>query len=756
MSDARIDGKAIVLTSAANDQTGAVWFHTPIMIGSSFCCRFQFRVSSTGESADGFAFVMQKESNRAIGQSGGGLGYAGIENGIAVEFDTYRNFDINQDPDNNHIAVMSSLSSQLSSHHKSQLSSHHNGALACTSDLPFRIADGNVHTAQILCADKKLHVFVDDLENPLLSCQFPESNSDIDNTFFVGFTGSTGGLNQENCILNWSFSTGANVQAIIKLTRETQLAENVQESKVAMCCEDDGNVATLHCDGCKDNYCKDCFERQHAKKWKDHKTTNIGNLSAKSASTCSSHGHPLDKFCQTDQVACCYQCFESGEHEGHQSTYISHVTAKIDTQTCEKLAEIDKQIQQLKQTIRDISKLKEKTTELHIQYTVQVKDSFNHLFELLEKKRDTLVAESEKMEKTTLSNILLQEQALTSLLDHKAGIVAQANKWLSENDFQADRCKKMLEKNRDIIAPMLICCESGDVRTQVDVSSVEQVIDKFASIVNEPVNFVLPKVTGFRESKRDENSVTLQWDSVKCDLAQMQFIVKVIFCRNPNGEDEGVPIEKKFQVPSNVTHVQIPIESWKSMQCIVYCAIGDQIQGDQGDQGDPLILYFLTRAEILEAARECFSRSTFKQLKSVFKGEIQELDLSESVDASNAPVVLAILPHLTQIQHLNLGNNGIDDSDLDGIFSGISTLTKLQSLSLSNNKITGYGATLIARGISNLKNLKMLSLRGNPIGDTGAAALSEATSKLPEFEKLMLDECDLGDYYVNNVDSDSD
>lgn len=57
---------------------------------------------------DGFAFVIQTEKEDALGESGMGLGFEGIQNSLAIEFDTYNNFE-NSDPYINHISVHTSI-----------------------------------------------------------------------------------------------------------------------------------------------------------------------------------------------------------------------------------------------------------------------------------------------------------------------------------------------------------------------------------------------------------------------------------------------------------------------------------------------------------------------------------------------------------------------------------------------------------------------------------------------------------------------
>lgn len=57
-------------------------------------CRYE---SCATHGGDGFAFVLQRDPNgtAALGAGGRGLGYEGIANSVAVEFDTWFNPDTN-------------------------------------------------------------------------------------------------------------------------------------------------------------------------------------------------------------------------------------------------------------------------------------------------------------------------------------------------------------------------------------------------------------------------------------------------------------------------------------------------------------------------------------------------------------------------------------------------------------------------------------------------------------------------------------
>lgn len=76
---------------------------------ASFSSKFSFQISSSngigdedGPGADGLAFVIQTLSNN-IGGTGGGIGYGGIGQSVAIEFDTFSNKGI--DPNGNHIGL---------------------------------------------------------------------------------------------------------------------------------------------------------------------------------------------------------------------------------------------------------------------------------------------------------------------------------------------------------------------------------------------------------------------------------------------------------------------------------------------------------------------------------------------------------------------------------------------------------------------------------------------------------------------------
>ncbi len=93
---------------------GCMWFDVPQRVDTSWTCTFVFQIDSIGgqrdrdsnRGGDGLAFVIQNYRPNALGWSGGGIGYAGIPNSLAVELDAFANHEASiGDPSSNHVSV---------------------------------------------------------------------------------------------------------------------------------------------------------------------------------------------------------------------------------------------------------------------------------------------------------------------------------------------------------------------------------------------------------------------------------------------------------------------------------------------------------------------------------------------------------------------------------------------------------------------------------------------------------------------------
>ncbi len=200
------------LTPASSVKKGAVWHKTKQNVQDRFETIFTFRITNPGgisaeKGADGLAFVIQNSGGGAIGGLGNNIGYQGIRNSLAIEFDTFFNnrpphsWD-RDDPNENHIAVQTCGTGTNSS--------WHNECTLDITEIDSDMSDGNVHTVKIVYTSGNLEVFLNDMTSAVLSAEVDLSSKlDLDDgTAWVGFTSATGDAWENHDILSWSWLSG--------------------------------------------------------------------------------------------------------------------------------------------------------------------------------------------------------------------------------------------------------------------------------------------------------------------------------------------------------------------------------------------------------------------------------------------------------------------------------------------------------------------------------------------------------------------
>jgi uncharacterized repeat protein (TIGR03803 family) len=219
-SDANIHDSTVRLSKSESYSTGSIFFNEPQIISSGFRTSFSFRFSDgyndyndgSPAGADGMAFILQSNNPMAIGGTGFDIGYAGIPNSLAIEFDTYRNDDDPAydcgDPDGSHVAVFSKGNLPNSSDHRTS------ALLGSTSNIPLLKADSTIYYAKIEYNydNNKLIIWLD------TTGQFKNIALEVDSInvsallkliegkkAFVGFTSATGKSFQNTDLLSWSF-----------------------------------------------------------------------------------------------------------------------------------------------------------------------------------------------------------------------------------------------------------------------------------------------------------------------------------------------------------------------------------------------------------------------------------------------------------------------------------------------------------------------------------------------------------------------
>lgn len=191
---------ALRLTDVGRMQRGAAWYGSKLRLGDGFVTELTFRIYQTGgrrdrsggNGGDGIAFVIQNQRADALGGAGGNIGYGGISNGFAIEFDTYENDG--WDLDANHLGVKPGP----------RPSPDQATSIAETSAIP-ALDDGGLHTVTIEYLDGRLRILIDQCLQPAIDIAFDLARQMTldDGRAWVGLTSSTGDAWEVHDILSW-------------------------------------------------------------------------------------------------------------------------------------------------------------------------------------------------------------------------------------------------------------------------------------------------------------------------------------------------------------------------------------------------------------------------------------------------------------------------------------------------------------------------------------------------------------------------
>lgn len=185
------------LTQAKTNENGSVWYSDKLDLSRSFKLEFSMNFGTLdANGADGIVFVLQNVGTKALGISGGGMGFNGFSPSFGIEFDTWQNTD-QSDPSYDHCAILKNGSNR-------HAGSNHLAGPVQISQSNKNVEDGKDHHVVVEwnALSKTISVFFD--------CEFRLSKTvdivqDVFNgnsIVYWGFTSATGGSvnNQIVCL----------------------------------------------------------------------------------------------------------------------------------------------------------------------------------------------------------------------------------------------------------------------------------------------------------------------------------------------------------------------------------------------------------------------------------------------------------------------------------------------------------------------------------------------------------------------------
>jgi hypothetical protein len=220
-------------------QTGAAWLPEKQQVANGFEATFAWQITRANprRGAEGFGFVIHNDDTHPfphirIGGERNGLGYAGIPNSLAVEFDTLQNPPIDfaegtqGDPNGNHISVHTRGVEPNSANTDFSLGYTTQGPPA----IPF-FADGSIHTTKVAYQPGTLTIFLDDMTKPVLTVPVDLGTKlRLDEGIaWVGLTAATGRRFQSHDIRSFSFVGTGDAPARQEATNFTAQLDGSQE-----------------------------------------------------------------------------------------------------------------------------------------------------------------------------------------------------------------------------------------------------------------------------------------------------------------------------------------------------------------------------------------------------------------------------------------------------------------------------------------------------------------------------------------------
>ncbi len=186
----QVTGGVLQITDGGVGEDRSAWFASEVPV-QSFVTNFTFQQSNA--SADGMTFAIQGNNIWSLGAPGGGLGYQGIPNSVAVKFDLYDN--AGEGIDSTGLYTGGAIPT---------------APFVDLSSTGINLHSGDIMNAQLVYDGTNLTMtLTDTVTHASVTEVFPVNIPSIvgGSTAYVGFTGATGGLTATQNVLSWTYTT---------------------------------------------------------------------------------------------------------------------------------------------------------------------------------------------------------------------------------------------------------------------------------------------------------------------------------------------------------------------------------------------------------------------------------------------------------------------------------------------------------------------------------------------------------------------
>ena len=193
------------------------------------------------------------------------------------------------------------------------------------------------------------------------------------------------------------------------------------EAKCEMC---SGGVATAFCRQCAEFICEKCKEsHERMKMFAGHKVSTLEELKgggAKETVAAKPHPPPMCKvheeqakiYCYDCKTLICRDCVIDEDHKRHEYEFVKKAAPKTKKKLMEHLAPLSESQKSIQDAIKNVEGAKSKIIAMDELMTTSIKQSFQELRDILDKREKELLAETTATMEKKMNNLSVQQKKL--------------------------------------------------------------------------------------------------------------------------------------------------------------------------------------------------------------------------------------------------------------------------------------------------------------------------------------------------------